>query len=472
MPSSRVPRRTGFAVVAGRARHRRRNAQRDASPAGRDGGAACPPGYVSAERAGEQQARENAARRSTGCAPVAGARPADRAAGTSAASRNAPERRRGAAHDPQRLRPPRARRPAPSVAAAPTRPPCAQARADAGGHAARRRPAPGSRSARARWSPTIRASTSVNGLGAGRPQRADRRLRLRRRRTTACSPPSARAACGASDDRGASWRSIGDSAADPGRRQHRLHPPAAARSSIAHRRQRLRRRRHVRRPRRLPLHRRRRDVAAARPGVPSGVIAFKVAADPTTRASSTRPPAPGLFRSTDARRELRQRQPADAARVRRRSRADRASRARWPTWSPTSSSRARRRPTPTARRARSLAAVGWRAGRQDRARTATSRRPATASTAPTPARPARSPRPAAFAALAPGRRSQPGRIELGAATGPDAGPPLRLRARAGRREVHRRVRARRARSTLAGAARRRSLGGIYVSSDFGADAGR
>ena len=134
----------------------------------------------------------------------------------------------------------------------------------------------------------------VGGERARRPQRTDRRLRLRRAGNRLFAAVG-EGGVWESDDVGRPLALDRRHLAHPGRGRHRLRRRHAG---DRHRRQRVRRRRHVRRPRRLLLDRRRGDLAALG-GVPRGVIAFKVAADAAHPACSTPPRGPGLFRSTD-----------------------------------------------------------------------------------------------------------------------------------------------------------------------------
>ena len=135
-------------------------------------------------------------------------------------------------------------------------------------------------------------------------------------------------------------------------------------------------------------------------------------------------------------------------------------------------------PARTPSPARCMAAVGWRAGNEGERRRRRSSRPATASTRPTRrARLVHEPRhgrqrstPQAGDPLT---QARIGRIALGIADGPKQNHQHRLRARPGRREVQRRRRrARRQRGARRAPPQSDYLNGVWVSTDFGDDAGR
>ena len=318
-----------------RARPRRRSAQRDAS-AERTVARACPPGFVSAERLASEAARERRAQVNGLRPALRETRPAARAARLPLAQRAGARRR---AADRSRPSPAAARAAArPACAAAPTRPPCARPRELRRRRGARRRRFVGARRARRRWSPTTRASSPSTGSGTPSSTAASPTSPTTRRRTGS-TPPSARAACGASDDRGQTWRSIGDAL------------PTQAVGSIAYAGGTL-----------VIVTG---DNVFGGGGTFAGLGAFRSTDGGATLAAVLRDPegvialqgrgrsqrAPnvfyaatgaGLFRSTRRRRDaspnvglpvspdVHGREPPTAGR------------ARWPTWSPTSSSRVRR----------------------------------------------------------------------------------------------------------------------------------
>ena len=213
----------------------------------------CPAGFVTPERLASEQARERRAV-INGLRSAAGPE-ADRTVGRLPRAQCARARRR-VADRPDRIGPPRARRPAggPRRRVRGGRP---RPRADGGGHAARvgRDLGAGRQGAADRRRPALRRGQRP---GPGRPQRARGRLRLRRGgrpavrrrgrgRRVALRRPRAQLAL---DRR---------RAADAGGRRDRLRRRHARDRD---RRQRVRRRRDVRRARRVPLHRRRGELAA------------------------------------------------------------------------------------------------------------------------------------------------------------------------------------------------------------------
>ena len=197
------------------------------------------------------------------------------------------------------------------------------------------------------------------------------------------------------------WRSIGDVAADAGRRRHRLLARRRRHRDRLDRRQRVRRRRHLRRPRRLPHDRRRAHAGSARPASRTASSPSRSRSTRRTRSVVYAATGAGLFRSADAGATFANVEPADGQ-------GRRAGQPNCTGAAPDKEGCAlanmvtdvvvqgpRNDKTAGAAPGSVVAAVGWRAGtsraRRPRAtRTASSRRPTTASTAPPTAPPARS----------------------------------------------------------------------------------